>query len=120
MKPLLTMAVAGAISAVAALPVQAQSGTSQSTMQGQSTTEQNAPGSGGVSKPGVSGQPGNKSGPAVRPGNGTSESGTSGSSTVQQQDESKVPGLPGNKSGPSVRSPGSGSSGSNDSGSRTH
>lgn len=118
MKPLLTLAVAGAISAMATLPVQAQSSTSPpSTMQGQST-DQNAPGSGGVSKPGTAGLPGSKSGPAAKPGSGASDSGMSGSSTAPQQDQSKVPGLPGSKAGPSQRSPQSGTSGTDDKGMR--
>ena len=57
---------------------------------------------------GIAGQPGNKSGPAVKPG----EKGTVGSATdqqnptVQQQDASKVQGMPGNKSGPPAKAPG--------------
>ncbi len=44
---------------------------------------------------GVPGLPGNKSGPALKPGE---------QSTVRP-DQSKVPGLPGNKSGPALRPP---------------
>jgi hypothetical protein len=113
MKPLLTLAVAGAISAIATLPVQAQSTSSPpSTMQGQSS-DQNAPGSGGVSKPGISGAPGSKAGPAAKGGN-ASDTGVSGSSTAPQQDQSKVPGLPGGKSGATEKSPRSSTSGTND------
>jgi hypothetical protein len=49
---------------------------------------------------GVPGQPGNKSGPAVKPGQTPS-----GQSTGINQDQSKVPGLPGNKSGPAEKPP---------------
>ena len=52
---------------------------------------------------GIPGQPGNKNGPAVKPGE------TVGSDqhnpTVQSQDASKVKGLPGNKSGPAAKPP---------------
>jgi hypothetical protein len=53
---------------------------------------------------GIAGQPGNKNGPAVKPG-ATVGSSTETNSTVQQQDTSKVKGLPGNKSGPAVKQP---------------
>jgi hypothetical protein len=46
---------------------------------------------------GVPGSPGNKSGPAVKPGEHNP--------TVSGQDQSKVPGLPGNKSGPAPQKP---------------
>lgn len=59
-----------------------------STALAQTTT---APNSGA----GVPGLPGNKSGPALRPGE---------QSTVRP-DQSNVPGLPGNKSGPAVKPP---------------
>jgi hypothetical protein len=49
---------------------------------------------------GVPGQPGNKSGPAVKQGQNPSEQ-----STGVSQDQSKVPGLPGNKSGPAPEKP---------------
>jgi hypothetical protein len=69
--------------------------------------DQNAPGSGGVSKPGTAGLPGSKSGPVDRaPGGKMPES--SGSSAAPQQDQSKVPGMPGSKAGPTERSPRSG------------
>jgi hypothetical protein len=52
---------------------------------------------------GIAGQPGNKNGPAVKPGE------TVGSDqhnpTVSSQDASKVQGLPGNKSGPPAKKP---------------
>jgi hypothetical protein len=46
---------------------------------------------------GVPGSPGNKSGPAVKPGEHNP--------TISGQDQSKVPGLPGNKSGPAPQKP---------------
>ena len=46
---------------------------------------------------GVHGLQGNKSGPAVKPGEHNP--------TVPGQDQSKVPGLPGNKSGPAAQKP---------------
>jgi hypothetical protein len=55
------------------------------------TLAQTAPNSGA----GVPGLPGNKSGPAVKPGE----------STGVRPDQSKVPGLPGSKSGPAQESP---------------
>ena len=61
MKKLLSGVVAAAIVAVA-WPAWSQS--QYSTTQGQST-KQNAPGTGGPSKPGVSGLPGGESGPTV-------------------------------------------------------
>jgi uncharacterized membrane protein len=56
---------------------------------------------------GIAGQPGNKNGPAVKPGEtvGASSSSDQQNSTVQQQDTSKVKGLPGNKSGPPAKEP---------------
>jgi hypothetical protein len=49
---------------------------------------------------GVQGQPGNKSGPAVKQGQNPGEQ-----STGVSQDQSKVPGLPGNKSGSAPEKP---------------
>jgi hypothetical protein len=72
------------------------------------SNDQTAPKRDGVSKPGVPGEPGNKSGPAVTPQN--SQSGTStepNERTTREQDTSGVPGKPGNKSGPATRAPGS-------------
>jgi hypothetical protein len=48
---------------------------------------------------GVSGQPGNKSGPAAKSQNQNEQS------RGVSQDQSKVPGLPGNKSGPAPQKP---------------
>jgi hypothetical protein len=68
-------------------------------------TQQNDPGTGGTSKPGVQGDVGGKNGPAARdagapaPDAGTSESSTGAAGS----DNSKVPGLPGNKSGPTQK-----------------
>ncbi|MDB5394110.1 MAG: hypothetical protein JWM91_1616 [Rhodospirillales bacterium] len=65
---------------------------------------QNAPGTGGTSKPGVAGLPGSKSGP-TETSSGKTRSDTSNTSTTKHHDESKVPGLPGSKSGPTATSP---------------
>jgi hypothetical protein len=56
---------------------------------------------------GIAGQPGNKNGPALKPGDtvGSSSSPTQQNSTVQQQDTSNIKGLPGGKSGPSAKQP---------------
>ena len=53
---------------------------------------------------GIPGQPGSKSGPAVKPPSATTGSGVD-SSEGRNQDAAKVPGLPGSKSGPVVKSP---------------
>jgi hypothetical protein len=58
-----------------------------------SQTEQNAPGTGGISKPGIAGVPGIESGPAAKP------------SSPAGIDESGVPGMPGSKSGHAGSSP---------------
>lgn len=85
-----------AVAAIVAGTLPAWSQTNQ--MQGQSP-QQNAPGTGGTSKPGVPGLPGSKSGPTVtRSGNTLPEAKTSPSG-----DQSGVKGLPGNKSGPTER-----------------
>jgi hypothetical protein len=88
------LAIAAALTT--ALPVWAQGVTTQ----GQ-TTQQNAPGTAGTSKPGVPGQPGSESGPAVTPSGTT----TAVSRTHPSGDQSGVRGLPGNKSGPTVYPP---------------
>lgn len=57
---------------------------------------------------GIPGQPGNKSGPAVKPGETVGSSSTTTDQhnpTVQSQDPSNVKGLPGNKSGPPAKQP---------------
>jgi hypothetical protein len=68
----------------------------------------NAP-SGSNSGAGIAGQPGSKSGPAVKSPNSTTGSGASSDAQRSQgsgnQDAAKVPGLPGSKSGPAVKPP---------------
>lgn len=56
---------------------------------------------------GIPGQPGNKNGPAVKPGEtvGSSSATDQHNPTVQAQDPSNVKGLPGNKSGPPAKQP---------------
>jgi hypothetical protein len=55
---------------------------------------------------GIAGQPGNKNGPAAKPGDTVGSSGaTQQNPTVQQQDTSNIKGLPGNKSGPAAKQP---------------
>ena len=53
---------------------------------------------------GISGKPGGKSGPAVKPPNATTGSAVN-SDERPNQDAAKVPGLPGSKSGPAVKPP---------------
>jgi hypothetical protein len=60
-------------------------------------SQQNAPGTGGTSKPGVTGLPGSKSGATKTP-ESLPQSGSSSPPTLQQ-DQSKVPGMTGSKSG---------------------
>lgn len=97
-KQLLSGAALAAV-VLASLPAAAQGVTTQ----GQPTREI-PPGTAGISKPGVSGLPGSKSGPTVTP------SGTTLPETRNRPsgDQSGVKGLPGNKSGPAVTPPGSG------------
>lgn len=55
---------------------------------------------------GIAGQPGNKNGPAAKPGETVGSSSTLNGQqnpTVQQQDTSNIKGLPGNKSGPPAK-----------------
>jgi hypothetical protein len=93
MKRLLSGVAIVAVAALA-LPAWAQGITTE----GQ-PVRHDAPGTAGVSKPGVPGLPGSKSGPTVTP---------SGTTAPQAQrshpsgDQSGVQGLPGNKSGPAV------------------
>ncbi|QQN65105.1 hypothetical protein JIR23_04680 [Bradyrhizobium diazoefficiens] len=54
---------------------------------------------------GIAGQPGNKNGPAAKPGDTVGSSSTQQNSTTSQQDTSNIKGLPGNKSGPAVKQP---------------
>ena len=93
MKRMLSMAIlALAISGPAAL--------AQTTNPGVSTTP-DAPNSGA----GIAGQPGNKNGPAAKPGEtvGSAAGANRQNSTDQMQDTSNIKGLPGNKSGPPAR-----------------
>jgi hypothetical protein len=56
---------------------------------------------------GIAGQPGNKNGPAAKPGEtvGSGSSASQPNPTVQTQDSSNIKGLPGGKSGPAVKQP---------------
>lgn len=56
---------------------------------------------------GIPGQPGNKSGPAVKPGETVGSSSTTNQENpkVQLQDPSNIKRLPGNKSGPPAKEP---------------
>ncbi|RXG96036.1 hypothetical protein [Bradyrhizobium vignae] len=56
---------------------------------------------------GIAGQPGNKNGPAAKPGEtvGSSSTLNQQNPTVQQQDTSNIKGLPGNKSGSPAKKP---------------
>jgi hypothetical protein len=86
--------------AVAAFPEAALSQTAQPDV----STAPSAQNSGA----GIRGLPGNKSGPAVKPGTGTVGSNSTlnqENPTVRQQDPSNIKGLPGNKSGPPARQP---------------
>jgi hypothetical protein len=93
------------IGAAAVTLAAASPGWSQTDAQQPQTpsNEQMAPGAGGVSKPGVAGKPGSKSGPTVGPSSGTSA--PQDNSSSKSGDESKVPGTPGNKSGATPRDP---------------
>jgi hypothetical protein len=64
------------------------------------SNQQNAPGTGGTSKPGTAGLPGGKSGRAAKSGNtSASTPGAAG------RDESRVPGMAGSKSGSTATTP---------------
>jgi len=94
--------IAAAVGAIALLtaPVLAQDTTPTGG------TQQNEPGTGGTSKPGVKGDPGGKSGPAANDAGtepSSSGSATSGTDGAAGSDNSKVPGQPGNKSGPAQK-----------------
>lgn len=56
---------------------------------------------------GIAGQPGNKSGPAVKPGEtvGSSSTNATGNTAVQSQDPTNIKGAPGNKNGPPAKRP---------------
>ena len=97
MKSLLSSVALSAL--VAILPAWSQT-TAPAT--GAPSNEQNAPGTGGTSKPGTPGLPGSKSGPAAGTSSGTSVPDAT-SSPATSKDEGKVPGLPGGKSGPAAK-----------------
>ena len=87
--------------AVAGFPLAALSALSQ-TAQPDVSTAPSAQNSGA----GIPGMPGNKSGPAVKPGTvGSNSTLNQENPTVRQQDPSNIKGLPGNKSGPPARQP---------------
>lgn len=91
MKTILSMAIfALAISGPAAL--------AQTTNPGVSTAP-SAPNSGA----GIAGQPGNKNGPAARPGDTVGSAAGTQNPSDQTQDTSNIKGLPGNKSGPPAK-----------------
>jgi hypothetical protein len=73
------------------------------------STQQNQPGVGGTSKPGIPGKPGMSSGPADQRGESGAATGEEGAMSPNEgaagSDESKVPGAPGNKSGPTEQPP---------------
>jgi len=56
---------------------------------------------------GIAGQPGNKNGPAAKPGEtvGSSSTSSTGNTAVQSQDSSNIQGAPGNKNGPPAKRP---------------
>lgn len=99
--------VLGALS----LPALAQAPPSSSSQ------DQYQPGEGGRSKPGLPGEPGNKSGPAVEPSGSGAATGERGAAAMPGHDgapneraaagsdEAKVPGKPGNKSGLAAQPP---------------
>ncbi len=105
MKHLMTTSL---LIAAMALPSLAQTNAPSTTGKLPAAEQQNAPGQGGTSKPGVPGVPGIKSGPADKSSSGAG-AGVTGKTTPSQgaagSDESKVPGLPGNKSGPAEKAP---------------
>jgi hypothetical protein len=82
---------AAAVLAMLAMPAMAQS------------TGTNSP-SAHNSGAGIAGQPGNKNGPAAKPGQDQTATSQANSAT-SLQDPSKIPGKPGGKSGPAVMPP---------------
>jgi hypothetical protein len=54
---------------------------------------------------GIAGAPGNKNGPAVKPGDTVGSPMNQQNPTVQQQDTSNIKGMPGNKNGPPAKKP---------------
>lgn len=111
METLLRIIVAAAF---AALATTALSQTNHQAPDAQSSSGQNAPGTGGVSKAGTPGMPGSKSGPTPQTtvGEGAAAKTPGGMENpavspgqTRQQDQSGVPGLPGSKAGPAVKAP---------------
>jgi hypothetical protein len=100
-----------ALAAVAALVVPAFAQTDDQTKTN-GPTEQNQPGTGGQSKPGVPGLPGNKSGSSQDKSGAPQDDSSAGAAAGEEgagsaagSDESKVPGLPDNKSGSTDKAP---------------
>jgi len=54
---------------------------------------------------GIAGAPGNKNGPAAKPGETVGSTMNQQNPTVQQQDTSNIKGFPGNKNGPPAKQP---------------
>jgi hypothetical protein len=95
-----SLAAASLVAGALIDPSQAQTQTDQ---------QQNQPGTGGTSKPGIQGLPGSKSGPTMKSTDPTAtqraakpESSDQAGTPTKNQDESKVQGLPGGKSGPAT------------------
>lgn len=86
--------------AILALAISAPAALAQTTSPGVSTTP-DAQNSGA----GIAGQPGNKNGPAAKPGDtvGSAAGANQQNPANQTQDTSNIKGLPGNKSGPPAR-----------------
>ena len=87
-----TLAIVLALSTTAA--------SAQTTTRPDTSAAPSAPNSGA----GIAGQPGNKNGPAAKPGD-TVGSSSGANPTVQPQDTSNIQGLPGNKSGAAAKRP---------------
>ena len=81
--------------AILALAISGPAALAQTTSPGVSTTP-SAPNSGA----GIAGQPGNKNGPAAKPGETVGSGVGAQKPSDQTQDTSNIKGLPGNKSGP--------------------
>jgi hypothetical protein len=107
MRALLTGTALAALTAFA-IPAMAQSSNQNSVPENNPSMTNPEPGTGGTSKPGVEGLPGNKSGAATdSDSSSSSEGAASGQSGTANDaagsDNSKVQGLPGNKSGPAQK-----------------
>ncbi len=108
----LAIGVAVATLMAAALPAWSETSTPQSNANqpGNVTGPAEKPGAGGVSKPGMPGAPGSKSGRTMAPSGSSGE--PEGNTTTKLQGESNVQGKPGSKSGATVTPHGGGNSGS--------